>query len=207
VKFGSQNANLDIRLGETNVDTTPAVPQNQHSLGIVGLHSVGNTNTTLTNNDGLFSVPIRVPGGTVGNFSVSLAVNGDLYSGFANTAGDSLTNQALFPHVNNIIEVRNSRRGDTDGNLAADSRDLPGFISALQNINTFQASRPWLQAKYITDFNQDNAVDSRDIPGLIAAFQGSPSPTAVPEPGTVGLAIAGSLALLAGRQLRRRKVT
>ncbi|RIK78247.1 MAG: hypothetical protein DCC68_15710 [Planctomycetota bacterium] len=199
----TQNPDLNVILGDTSV---PGFATGTRSLGVVGLYPTQNANTTVANNQGLFSVPITVPGGTVGNFNLSLALGGNEFSGFAQSNGTIVTPAGVFPQHSNIIEVRNSRRGDTNGDGAVDGEDIQPFVDALLNFNGYKAARPWLQHNYIADLDQSQGVDGEDIQPFVNILLGigSSPPAAVPEPSTVALGAMGFVALLAAR-FRRRK--
>lgn len=198
----TQNADLNVILGDTAV---PGFAAGSNSLGVVGLYPTQNANTTVANNNGLFSVPISVPGGTVGNFNLSLALGGNEYSGFAQSNGTIVTPPGAFPQHSNIIEVRNSRRGDMNGDGNANSADIGGFIAVLNTgVTAYSNQFPWLQVRYISDFDQSNATNSADIGGFIAALNGAPSPAAVPEPSTVALVCMGGV-VFGAMALRRRR--
>jgi hypothetical protein len=198
----SQNLLLDdIILGDT------AVPgQTGPSLGVVGLHGVANANVNVANGDGLFNVPFQVAGGATGSFTLGMALGGNDFSGFAQSNGTVLTNPNGFPNANQTIIVRNSRRGDMNGDGNTNSADIGGFISVLNNgVTAYSNQFPWLQVRYISDFDQSNATNSADIGGFIAALNGAPSPgpTAVPEPSTLAMMCVGG-ALIGVASLRRR---
>lgn len=202
----TQNAGLSIILGETNVDGFAGAGR---SLGVVGLHPTADVDTTVVNGDGLFFVPLRVGGGVTGNFNLSLALGGDVYSGFGQSDGDIVTNAANFAHVSNIIEVRRSRQGDTNGDVLIDGEDINGFIEALSGFQAYKSARPWLRAEYVIDVNQDGAVDGEDINPFVQILSnpgGSPSgsPAAIPEPSSLALAAIGATTFMAMR-IRRRK--
>ncbi len=198
----TQNANLSIILGDTGV---PGQAAGNRSLGVVGLFPTANANTAVANNHGLFSVPISVPGGTTGSFALSLALGGPEFSGFAQTDGTIVTPPGAFPQHNQTVVVRNSRRGDMNGDGAANFADIGGFVAVLSNGTTsYKNQNPWLQVSYISDFNQDNAVNFADIGGFVAALGGAPSPAAVPEPSTLALLCVGGVAIGAAAYRRRR---
>jgi hypothetical protein len=104
------------------------------SIGVVALNDVPATNITLANNDGLAAIPIQVAGGTGFNashfstFNVTFGTD-PTYTGFINAAGQIVTNPAQ--HVNATIEVRESRRGDMNGDGPVNLFDLDGFVAAL----------------------------------------------------------------------------
>jgi hypothetical protein len=204
------NSTLSIILGETNVPTFDA---SNHSLGVIGLFPTANTNTTVADNAGLFKVPFRVAAGAAASgtqtYNLQMALGGNEYSGFARSDGTLMTDPGSFPHDSNVIEVRRSRRGDTNGDGATNSADIGTFIQVLNTgAATYKAANPWLQVNYITDFDQSGATNSADIGGFIAALNGAPSPaagpSAVPEPSTIALLCIGGGMLAAGA-LRRRK--
>jgi hypothetical protein len=197
----TQNANLSIILGDTAV---PGQPAGNLSLGVVGLFPTPNANTTVNNNDGLFSVPFRVAAGTTGTFNLGLALGGDDFSGFAQSNGTIVTSAAGFPQVNQTIVVRNSRRGDMNGDGAANFADIGGFVATLTNRDNYGAANPWLQVAYISDFNGDGPTNFADIGGFVAALSGAPSPAAVPEPSTLALLCMAGVGLGAAAYRRRR---
>ncbi|MEX2186922.1 MAG: PEP-CTERM sorting domain-containing protein [Pirellulales bacterium] len=200
----TQNPGLNIILGDTNVPNQAA---GNRSLGVVGLFPTANANTPVANNNGLFSVPITVPGGVTGSFALSLALGGPDYSGFAQTNGTIVTPAGAFPQHNQTIVVRRSRRADLNGDDLIDGRDIQPFVDAFLNFDAYKAAYPWLQANYIADLDQMGGVSGPDIQPFVDIFLlgGEPSPpAAVPEPSTLALGAMGFVALLAAR-FRRRK--
>jgi hypothetical protein len=202
---GPSNNNLDIMYGVTNVQGGGT-----QSIGVVALNDVPATNVTLTNNDGLASIPIQVAGGTGFNashfstFTVSFGTD-PTYTGFINAAGQVVTNPAQ--HVNATVEVRESRRGDMNGDGPVNLFDLDGFVAALAG--TF--STPYLHGNWLADFDNSGGaapVTLFDLDGFVAALAvGSPSagsPSAVPEPSTYLMAGLGVILLGVYRRLRRR---
>jgi hypothetical protein len=189
------NTGVDVVYGIVNVPNQPAANM---SLGVSALYSTAGSNTTLANNDGLLSVPIRAGAGVTGTFNVTFDLD-NTYTGFFNAARANLTNAANFPHVSGVVEVRQSRRGDLNGDGFVNGLDINNFVASLINVNNFQASAPWLHALYIADFGgtggvstPDGFVNGLDINGFVAALiAGSPSaPVAVPEPATISLLIS-----------------
>jgi hypothetical protein len=196
------NNNLDIMYGVTNVQGGGA-----QSIGVVALNDVPATNTPVANNDGLAAIPIQVAGGTGFNashfstFTLSFGTD-PTYTGFINAAGQVVTNPAQ--HINATIEVRESRRGDMNGDGPVNLFDLDGFVAALAG--TF--STPYLHPDWLADFDNSGAVNLFDLDGFVAALAvGSPTagaPSAVPEPSTYLIAGLGVILLCIHRRLRRR---
>lgn len=198
----TQNPNMSIILGDTAV---PGQAAGSLSLGVVGLFPTANQNAAVANGEGLFSVPISVAAGTTGNFTLNMALGGNDYSGFAQTDGTVLTNPLGFPNANQVIEVRQSRVADLNGDVLIDGEDIQPFVNALSNFQAFKDSRPWLQANYVTDINGDELIDGEDIQPFINVLSGGGgSPAAVPEPSTLALGAMGIAVLLAARFRRRR---
>ena len=195
------NNGLDIMYAVTNVQSGGA-----QSIGIVALNEVPATNITVTNNDGLANVPITVAPGTgfdadhISTHTLTFGTD-PTYTGFINAAGQIVTNPAQ--HVNATIEVRESRRGDMNGDGPVNLFDLDGFVAALAG--TF--STPFLHPDYLADFDNDGTNTLFDLDGFVGALAaGSPtasSPSAVPEPSTWILVSLG-FAALGIRRLRRR---
>jgi hypothetical protein len=133
-----------------------------------------------------------------------MALGGNDFSGFANSAGNILTNNTGFPNANQTIIVRNSRRGDMNGDGPVNLFDLDGFVAALAG--TF--STPYLHPDWLADFDNSGAVNLFDLDGFVAALAvGSPTagaPSAVPEPSTYLIAGLGVILLCIHRRLRRR---
>jgi hypothetical protein len=117
-----------------------------------------------------------------------------------------LTNPLGFPNANQNIIVRNSRRGDMNGDGAANFADIGGFVSVLgaNGVANYKAQNPWLQVAYISDFNADLATNFADIGGFVASLSGAPSPAAVPEPSTVALLCMAGVGIGAAAYRRRR---
>ncbi len=185
-----KNLGFDQRIGDTSV---PNFPSGHRTNGIIGIHSGANTNVSVTDSDGLLSLPIRVQAGTAGMFTVT-AQGSTEYSGFVETSGTLLT-FARYPHLSGTIEVRPSLPGDFNGDGAVNEADRAGFMAAASNTTAFRAQYPWLQTLYIGDFNQDGAVTASDLPGFNAAV-------GVPEPATAAM-LAGAVTLLIGAARRR----
>jgi hypothetical protein len=196
------NSNLDIMYAVTNVQSGGV-----QSIGVVALNDVPATNITLANNDGLAAIPIQVAGGTGFNashfstFNVTFGTD-PTYTGFINAAGQIVTNPAQ--HVNATIEVRESRRGDMNGDGPVNLFDLDGFVSALAGTFT----TPYLHPQWLADFDNSNAVNLFDLDGFVAALAaGSPtagSPSAIPEPSTFVIAGLGIVLLCVRRRFRRK---
>lgn len=178
------------------------------TLGVTAIYPGLNADTAVANNDGLAAIPVQVGAAVTGSFAMSFHVD-DLFTGFINNAGTRLTNASQFPHVGTTIVARNSRPGDMNGDSILNAQDIPGFIAALNSLSSFQASRPYLRAMYITDFRPDQVINAQDIPGFIQALNSpsppAPSPAAIPEPSSIGLILAGAACSLAAYCIRRRR--
>lgn len=202
------NSSFDLRFANTGIQGGGT-----QEVDIVAIEEVALQNNTVTNGDGIASIPVQIAGGATGTFNVAFNVSTN-YTGFVKTISQNetqfLTNPGSFPHVGGTIEVRESRRADLNGDSLVDGEDIAPFVSALLNTSSFQASNPWLQTFYISDFNQDQAIDGEDIQGFVntlLGIGGSPvgSPAAVPEPCSLLLCVVGIGGLaIARRHLRRR---
>ena len=180
------NSSFDLRFANTGIQGGGA-----QEIDIVAIEEVALQNNTVTNGDGIASIPIQIAGGATGTFNVAFNVSTN-FTGFVKTISVNetqfLTNPGSFPHVGGTIEVRRSRKADMNGDIAINSADIGGFILALNGLSGFSAQFPWLQAAYISDVNEDGATNSADIGGFIAQLNNpSPSPQAVPEPSSVAL--------------------
>jgi hypothetical protein len=202
------NNGLDIMYAVTNVQS--GGPQ---SIGVVALNDVPATNITVNNNDGLANIPFTVAPGTgfdadhISTHTLTFGTD-PTYTGFINAAGQIVTNPAQ--HVNATIEVRESRRGDLNGDGPVNGFDVNGFVAAIVSAPAYQAANPHLRVNYISDFDNSGAINGFDVQGFVAAIVagspaagGSSSPSAVPEPSTWALVGLGIGALLI-RRLRRR---
>jgi hypothetical protein len=202
----TSNNGLDIMYAVTNVQSGGA-----QSIGVIALNEQASTNITLTNNDGLANIPITVAPGTgfdadhISTHTLTFGTD-ETYTGFINAAGQIVTNPAQ--HVNATIEVRESRRGDMNGDGPVNGFDVNGFVAAVVNAGAYQTANPHLRVNYIGDFDNSGAINGFDVQAFVAAIvAGSPaagsSPSAVPEPSTWALVGLGLGALLV-RRLRRR---
>lgn len=196
--------------GDPNV---PGMIAGNQSVGIAAIYTPQNQDTAVNNNHGLTSIPVDVsPGQTTlpsrtKEYTVSFALD-DEFTGFVNTAGTILTSNAVFPHVGATVQIRESRRGDMNGNGAVNGFDIAGFVSALTSVSNYQTANPWLRVQYISDFDNSGAVNGFDIAGLVGALiAGSPEPSgpsAVPEPSTFVAAAMGLFGFVL-YAIRRRK--
>lgn len=197
------NSSFDLRFANTGIQGGGT-----QEIDIVALEEIALQNNTVTNGDGIASVPVQVAGGATGTFNVAFNVSTN-YTGFVKTVSlnetQFLTNPGSFPHVGGTIEVRRSRKADMNGDVAINSADIGGFILALNGLSGFSNQFPWLQAAYISDVNEDGATNSADIGGFIAQLNNpSPSPQAVPEPSSILLLGAAGVCGLAAYYRRRR---
>jgi hypothetical protein len=190
------NSSFDLRFANTGVNN-PALGNRE--IDIIALEQVALQNNTVTNGDGIASVPVQIAAGATGTYTVAFNVSTN-YTGFVKTISENntqfLTNPGAFPHAGGTIEVRRSRKGDLNGDNAINFADIGGFVGTLSSVPTFQSQFPWLQAAYISDVNEDNATNFADIGGFVALLANPPpSPTAVPEPGTLSLIVVAGLAV------------
>jgi hypothetical protein len=210
----TQNANFIEPTGAVFGDpNVPGMIAGDQSVGIAAIYTPQNQDTPVSNNHGLTSIPVDVDAGLTSlptrtkTYMVNFAVD-DEFTGFINTAGTILTNSATFPHLGATVHIRESRRGDMDGNGAVNGFDISGFVSALTSVSGYQAANPWLRVQYISDFDNSGAVNGFDISGLVSALiAGSPDPSgpsAVPEPSTFVAAAMGLFGLVL-YAIRRRK--
>lgn len=201
------NNSFDIRYANTGIQTGTS-----REIDIVALEEIALQNNTVTNGDGIASIPIQIGGGVTGTYNVVFDVSPN-YTGFVKTIAlnntQFLTNAAALPHVGGTIEVKQSVRGDMNGDSFVDGRDVQGFVDVFLDIGAFQASHPWLQTLYIADFQVNGAVDGGDVQGFVDAFLGiggspGPSPAAVPEPSSVVLCSLGFGILMLARRRKSR---
>lgn len=205
------NSSFDLRFANTGIND-PALGNRE--IDIIALEEIALQNNTVTNGDGIASIPVQIAAGATGSFNVAFNVSTN-YTGFVKTISENntqfLTNPGAFPHAGGTIEVRQSKRGDMNGDSFLDGEDIAPYISLLTNVPAFQANNPWLQTFYISDFNQDTFIDGEDIQGFInalAGIGGSPSPSAVPEPSSVLLSTAAITmfsCFIGAKRLRRRR--
>lgn len=197
------NTSFDLRFANTGIQGGGT-----QEVDIVAIEEVALQNNTVTNGDGIASIPVQIAGGATGMFNVAFNVSTN-YTGFVKTISQNetqfLTNPGSFPHVGGTIEVRRSRKADMNGDVAINSADIGGFILALNGLSGFSNQFPWLQAAYISDVNEDGATNSADIGGFIAQLNNpSPSPQAVPEPSSIILLGVAGVCGLAAYYRRRR---
>jgi hypothetical protein len=202
----TQQTGFDLMFG--NMDVQSGGSSNQE-LELLGAHGTALANITVNDGDGLANVPIRVQSGVTGTFTMTYSAS-NTYTGFVDSDLVVHTDATIFPHTGGTIGVRESRPGDMNGDGGVDGEDIDLFFQAFADLDTFQATYPYLHALYIADFNADGAVDGEDIDPFFVAFAGgspgaSAGPTAVPEPSSVALAVMGAAGLGIARWRRRRK--
>ena len=203
-----------LTFGEENV---PGQAAGDQSIGIAAIYapaSPPNQDTTVLNNNGLTSIPIDVdPNLTttptrIKEYSIQF-LSDDEFTGFVNTAEQILTNSTAFGHVGGIVQIRQSRQGDVNGDGNVNNLDIAPFVASIINLPLYQTANPWLKAAYISDTNADGSTNNLDIPSFVAAIiAGSPeasaSPSAVPEPSTWAMVFT-ALVVSAGAAWRRRR--
>jgi hypothetical protein len=196
---------MDIMYGVTGPPPAPGAT----GIGITALNDVAGVNVTVSDNDGLAAIPVRVSAGTAHNgfqgpnIAVFPLTHGPgepaapapaVFTGFVDAAGVPLT--TLADHVNNVIEVRKAVISDFDGNGIIDSGDIDGFnIVLFGNPGDYEATYPWLTqvAAYVTDIGgdpgdpncmPDGFADSADIDGFNERIFNLGGPCATdPSPG------------------------
>jgi hypothetical protein len=82
------------------------------------------------------------------------------------------------------------RLGDMNGDGAANNLDIGPFALALANPLGFRASYPSVDVFSVGDINTDGRFDNLDI-GPFASLLSGGGATAVPEPSTTALIVAG----------------
>jgi hypothetical protein len=203
----TKNNSFDILYATTGVQTG-----NSREIDVIGIEEVALQNNLVTNGDGLASLPIQIGAGVTGTYNVTFDLpnpGSTDFTGFVKTISSSetqfLTNPTVHPHVVGTIEVRQSRVGDLDGSGAIDSFDISPFVQALGSPAEYKSARPWLQVDYIADIDQGGSIDSFDIQPFVQLLGQQGSPAAIPEPGSVVLALCGFAGLLAANRRWNRK--
>lgn len=195
------NSSFDLRFAQTGIQGGGA-----QEVDIIALVETGGANATVTNGDGIATIPVQIAAGAVGTFNVNFNLSSN-YSGFVRTISlnetEILSNPGAFPTVAGTIEVRESRKGDINGDGLLDGEDITPFISVLSDPVAYQNANPWLQATYIADGFEDGLIDGEDIQPFINILSGG-SPAAVPEPNTCLLAVLGIAGIGFAMRQRRR---
>jgi hypothetical protein len=198
-----KNNSFDILYANTGVQSG-----NNREIDIIGLETTQLQNNPVVNGDGLASIPIQIAAGATGNYNITFDLP-TTYTGFVKTISASesqfLTNPTIHPHIAGVIEVRQSRRGDLNGDGAIDGLDISPFVQSLGNPATYQAARPWLQVNFITDANDDGVIDGLDIQPFVQILGQSGSPSAVPEPSSILIGLCGFAGLWAAKRRWYRK--
>jgi hypothetical protein len=125
-----------------------------------------------------------------------------LSSAVPSTQGDSLSVQL---GIDNITAVPTLITGDFNRDSHFNVADIQAMAAALADLSGYQANWGLSDAQLLTlgNFNTtDMTVNNLDLQGLITALAngaGSAAPSAVPEPTTMALSIAGAAVLLALR--------
>ena len=98
--------------------------------------------------------------------------------------------------------------GDVNGDSHVNSTDITAMLTALTNLNAYQAAHPSLDIASLTDINDlngDGAFNNLDIQGLITYLKGGHgSLAAVPEPASCVLFGLGLPAFAVALRRRRR---
>lgn len=185
------NSSFDLRFANTGIQGGGT-----QEIDVIALEEIALQNNTIANGDGIASIPIQIAAGATGNFNVAFNLSTN-YTGFVKTisANDTqfLTNPGAFPHVGGTIEVRESRKGDMNGDSSVNFADIGGFVAALSDTAGYQAQFPYLQVAYISDFDEDFSTNFADIGGFVAALSAGSPPAAVPEPSALALVITAGV--------------
>jgi hypothetical protein len=198
------NSSFDLRFANTGIQGGGT-----QEIDVVALEQVALQNNTITDGDGIASIPIRIAGGTTGTFNVAFNLSTN-FTGFVKTVSlnntQFLTDPAAFPHTTGTIEVRQSRKGDINGDSFLDGEDIAPFISVLSSPSAYQTANPWLQVNYISDGLEDGLIDGEDIQPFVNILSGGGgSPAAIPEPSTYVLALLGIAGVAFARKRMRTK--